>query len=887
MSLAVPKPPFKVKAQYSWSGETKNDLGFLENDIIEVTKIKGNWFYGTLLRNSKKYGYFPINYVTIIQERYNNYGTPPPSTKEERKSNSSQNHFAQSRLPPIPNREIDIKMKQYDRLPSYQPRMKAGIDEYHRGSPQGVDSSLPRLRTSEKQNVSNNFQLPQSYSTSNIPSMGTRPHTSPRYSRPTQGGSNKLSKAVSSGNSSHLKNDALPPLPPIPSLDVRARHKASLPKSFSSNDLPNPSVSPIEPDTRKSYYRSSADFYDHYGLQTNSDDPSSVFSHSQYLDDSVASSEDSFALMSDFSATSAGSLARHRFARSFNDSLEKSRIGEDEGEVNRKGLASSSKFGGMFKKILARNTDSSPSTPTDDYPRLPNLASLQLSSSNNEAHGWVEAKAQLHRAQTLSSRERHERQMRALEENRDIVLHPQEYINEDINTNEVRHGRKPGLVDIELSSIDYEFINEMTKKRARKGGMHSIESFTRQVFSSAYKSHIQKLCGVFMFCTETFKLIDDNGKTNFGAEPVKLDKILHKSYCTPYELTWIFKRMSNALGIHCEIVIGFLKTPGANNLEFKFNHCWLRILVNEEWRFVDVILGNITNPIHEYINNRTPDKAEHFYFLAPPLQLIYTHIPRLYQEQHIIPVIDQNIALCLPVVFPSFFKNELKLFRFSNGLLKMLDTQIFECSLLIPNDVELFSAVVVEGKDCDKYKGLDLSLVQIRHRKKERIAIIKAVLPVGASKGMLHIHSGVRGAQTTVANIHPLSLIIPLEHSGLEKDYEFVVRTPSKTVQKIEMYIKKPQNKYLVSGHEYTFQVIQSPCDGVVYGSGGFGKSFRQELALQSPSGKIYLLKKNDPNFDFGTWESTLTLNEPGLWIGLVTSDTGAGWCSYAKWWCI
>lgn len=64
-NLSYPeKCPFTVKATYSWSGEEKSDLGFLEGDVIEVLKVKGKWFWGKLLRN-KKCGSFPSNYVQI------------------------------------------------------------------------------------------------------------------------------------------------------------------------------------------------------------------------------------------------------------------------------------------------------------------------------------------------------------------------------------------------------------------------------------------------------------------------------------------------------------------------------------------------------------------------------------------------------------------------------------------------------------------------------------------------------------------------------------------------------------------------------------------------------------------------------------------------------
>lgn len=905
MEIATPKLPFKVKAVYSWSGEKEYDLGFIEEDIIEVTKAKGGWYYGRLLRN-KKSGSFPANYVTIIKEKYNDFGTQSSNSNMSSISRSADPPSPKIVVPPIPTRSSNKSTPV--QTPGLTQSKTTGFLET---SPKrfeqvsDLNSRLKERALRQRQPCSPRSSLPQSYSTSQLPSVSYQPEKlssvpSDERIMPSQSrAKDDNAKAVRREEMKKLdyfeskrrgiysqkvqeRPDTLPPLPPIPVVSTRSNQAP--PKSFSYNDL---SVNKLQqPRSRNSYYRSNEDFYDGYYPSSSEKSSSNLFSHSRYMQDSLTSSEESFALMSDFSATSAGSLARHRFAKSFTDSFERSEISMNNSISEECNMRSSNRFGGIIKKLLPRAGSSSPTTPTADYPKLPDIQNLQVSSSNNEASDWIQVNYHLNRANTLSSREKHDRQRRALEENCDLVLDPQRYIMEDMNTNEVKHRRQPGLVDIELNQIDIAYIDQLSKKRGKKDGIQSVESFAQHTFSSRFKTPMEKLRALFVFCTETYNLIDDNGKTDFGKEPTNLSKVMHKAYCTPYELTWIFKRMANALDVICEIVVGFLKTPNADNTEFKFNHCWLRLLINDEWRFVDVILGNVTNPIHEYVNNKPSKKAEDYYFLTEPLKLIYTHIPYFYEEQHIVPVVDKNIALCIPTVFPSFFKNDLKLYKFSNGLSKLEDSEVYECSLFVPNDVEVFSSVTIESDSNEKYKSMDLSLVQTKWHKNRRIASIKAVLPPGTSTGTLHIHSGVKSLQTSLANVHPLSFIIPLEHRGSAKEYEFVVRVPPVTAQKVDLYIKKPQNKYLFSENEYTFQIIQHPSDGLVYESSAFSKK-KHTLALQSPSGKIYHLTKNDPNFEYGTWEASVKVNEPGVWIGVVTADSGIGWCPYAEWRCL
>ncbi|QLQ77996.1 hypothetical protein HG537_0A02430 [Torulaspora globosa] len=837
MSVNVPlAPPFKVKARYGWSGQTKGDLGFLEGDVMEVTRITGDWFYGRLLRNKKCSGYFPNNFVHVLEEQLNKSRS---TTVEVTKSN------VKISVPPIPARSRGRE--------SSNSKEQASSKVYSSCStPELAQDTIDTRKT---------FRY-----------RSRAPHeVADRYRR--LGGS----------------QDDLPPLPPIPSMQS---DKTRLPKSYSSSDVPSSS------DSRScNYYRGNQAFYEGYRPERRSLNGSSsgsgIFSDSRYLATSSAGSEESFALMSDFSATSAGSFARHRYAQSFTDSLERSQS-PSSNELYQ--TDSNGKMSGILKRIMQKNnpaTGKSVSTASMQYPRLPDIQNLSISASHDEARDWLAVKTHLNRSRSLTKYEKHPRYMRALERNRDLVLHPQDAIYNGLNTNEVTSHGQPGLIDIELSAMDFDYIDRMTRNRCVKDGSMRLENWAQTTFSARYSTTIEKLRGIYVFCAETFELIDDNGSTDFShfsKTPKIYDSILHRKHCTPYQLTCLYKALTNALGITCELVFGFLKTPTANNYDFKYNHCWLRVLVNKEWRFIDVILGNTSNPIHEFVKNQKITKADDDYFLVEPLRFIYTHIPQKDFEQHIVPSIDRLSALYLPLVFPSFFTNGLKLYKYSTALAFLEDSEIFECSLEIPSDIELFASVVIPNTNTEMYRRMELALVQAKRHKtdnSQRIAVIKAVLPPGANEGTLYIHSGVRGIQTTVANVHPLSMMVPLQHTGSEMKYEFTVRKPSESVQKVEMYIVEPQNKFLFANNDYDFEIIQHPFDSVIYSPTALAKNRRQPMAIKSPSGKIYELRKNDPHFAYGTWKTTVDVRETGVWSALVTADSGVGWCIFSEWVCV
>ncbi|KOH00252.1 Cyk3p [Saccharomyces eubayanus] len=884
-NLASLKPPFKVKARYGWSGQTKGDLGFLEGDIMEVTRIAGSWFYGRLLRNKKCSGYFPHNFVILLEERLNSNSLSENSRQSSKRAENLETSNKVV-IPPVPSRFSFEESRTKKKLSSSVPN-----------SPKRPADSLTKVRKARSKEIINEESI-----------YNTQSSRHQNISAPNLPISNQTKPKVRNFEDS-LKNP-LPPLPPLPDLsNMRRTDRRTPKKSHSANDL-NLARSSRE----YNYYKDNQKFYDGFIPEKRSslgeDSISSgLFSNSQYLDDSVCSSENSFALMSDFSATSAGSFARHKYAQSFSDSLQRSQHaftstnkGDDQQQFSDSNSSSrNGKMGDILRKIIipkrsTNNASSSISSPQSPkaYPKLPDIQNLNLSATPNEARDWIAVKCHLNRARTLTKYEKHPRYMRALEENRDLVLHPQDSIYNGLNTNEVKGNTKPGLVDVELAALNIEYIDKMTWKRCVKDGGMTLDSWAQTTFSARYSTVLEKLRGVYIFCTEMFALTDDNGSSDFSSEPENLGKTLFKKHCTPYELTWLFKKLANSLGIICEVVIGFLKTPSAVNWEFKYNHCWLRVLVNREWRFIDVILGNTTNPIHEFVNNRKIKKAENSYFLMAPLEMIYTHIPPREFEQHIVPSIDQLSALYLPLVFPSFFKNELKLYKFSTALSFLEDSEVYECSLEIPNDVEVFASVVIPTDNeeiSNAYRNMELALTQIKKQKADsgrRVALIKAILPPGVSKGSLYVHSGVRGTQTSIANIHPLSMMIPLTHKGNDMKYEFLVKIPSESIQKVELYIVEPQSRHLFADNDYSFEIIQSPSDGIIYTSDeGPNQNRRQPMAVKSPSGRVHELVKSDPHFPYGTWKTSIKVKEPGVWSALVIADSGIGWSVFAEWLCV
>lgn len=178
----------------------------------------------------------------------------------------------------------------------------------------------------------------------------------------------------------------------------------------------------------------------------------------------------------------------------------------------------------------------------------------------------------------------------------------------------------------------------------------------------------------------------------------------------------------------------------------------------------------------------------------------------------------------------------------------------------------------------------ELSLCQVTWKGNQRIAKIKAVLPEKESIGVLQIFAGPKGLQKHFDNIHELAIVIPLYHTGSSKPGKFVPRFPTVQSQNNDLYVKQPQTSKIIAKNSYNFEIFQHPSQGVNSGSGLMNQDFK--LVVESPLGKYYKLTKDD-SLPYGVYETNIKCQELGTYRGLVIGDSGNSWYVFAQWDCV
>lgn len=429
--------------------------------------------------------------------------------------------------------------------------------------------------------------------------------------------------------------------------------------------------------------------------------------------------------------------------------------------------------------------------------------------------------------------------------------------------------------------------------------------------------------------------------------------IMQSRRASPLRIACAFKQMCDVFQIPCQVVSGYLKGVGEiweNHGIPRPNHHWNAVLVNNnEWRIVDASLASPSFPsrhIYTRCDNRLP---EFFYFLAQPINMIYTHIPQSIEQQHISPPISHEIAMALPLAGPAAFHFDLDLVNYNTALTKLVGLEVAELVVGFRSDVEVHAEIVAGNFPIGSAGTLNSSNILAQQQtkaalaqvfteydkvigKEQRYYRVKALLPPGQRQGALNIYVGERGTLQTISkNILGLAYSIPVTHTGENPLYNFVIRHPT-PYSKQDIYINEPQCRDLVLGHHYRFSILQqlvnnsttttidqqqtspkksmeltrlksnsSSYSNVLLGrtnSSVMGNQHHHynnnhhnghlvKMALQTPSGKILKLTRIEVLINgSGTYEGNIKCTEPGTWRGLILSDTGNAWSVFAEWSC-
>ncbi|KAF2841213.1 hypothetical protein M501DRAFT_902685, partial [Patellaria atrata CBS 101060] len=551
---------------------------------------------------------------------------------------------------------------------------------------------------------------------------------------------------------------------------------------------------------------------------------------------------------------------------------------------------------------------------------------------------WVQVRRDVNRSNSLSKNEKVERAERC--QMMDIaVINPVDILTETVEGDEGLDGL-PILDPTDFTLCNLALVDKSSRFINNLPPMTTPASLAQGYVCRPYRSDVQRLRAIFTWVSERVAWEED-----FVGEIDSRRVIQTKRGCSK-EIALLVAEMCSAMGLHAEIVRGYLKSPG-EALDFDMvarpNHWWNTVIVDGEWRIMDCSLANPTNPKRSQYSSAGSHVADGWWFLTRPTEICYTHVPLLPEQQHICPPLAHDILMALPCTCPPYFKNGLELVDFDTSLLNLDNLEMAHINFYVPEDVECVAEVearqFARDPDGDFFESGELvrkrALAQAEWIGGRKRYTVKAILPGDEGQAILKVYTGKRGLMHSIkSNPHPLSFALPLTHSGTNPPYDFLILHPTPHAQRHDLYVAQPQCARLAVNNTFVFTVRQNPsstasspdpssttnngrttpnpfvrptsalsmistsASGSQYSNpssagGSAGSVKPAKLAVQSPAGKIIRFTRKSEhmmgageNGDGTTWETVIKIGERGIWRGLVLADRSARWCVFAEWEC-
>ncbi|EXJ60459.1 hypothetical protein A1O7_04612 [Cladophialophora yegresii CBS 114405] len=455
-------------------------------------------------------------------------------------------------------------------------------------------------------------------------------------------------------------------------------------------------------------------------------------------------------------------------------------------------------------------------------------AAREMGLLSGASADYILTRRDINRSNTPGPSERQERADRCHMLDQPVIC-PVEELYENLQGDEDADSR-PAYEPFQLSNPSFSQVDKAARFITSVPSSVTAATLATSFICRPYRSGVQRLRAIFIWCAERISWEDDHEFDSYQYnQPVDTRKVIHTKRGSSQEVATVVLEMCTAIGIHAEIVQGYLKTPGEDpdlDAISRPNHFWNAVLVDNEWRMMDASLASPTNPKRSLYSSVSTSIAEAWYFLTRPSEFCWTHVPVDDSQQHMIPNISPDVLLALPGTCAPFFRLGLSMHAYDTSIVRMEGLEMCTFSVNVPADVEIVAEVearrYLRDQDGDVYEDAEnitkkRALTQAswyRTVPNTEIAqkryVVKAVLPGDEGVATLKVYAGKKGLMLSSRDIvHPLALALPLYHSGENPTYDFVMRHPTPHATRQDLYVVQPQCYRLGAGETYVFCVRQ------------------------------------------------------------------------------
>jgi hypothetical protein len=428
---------------------------------------------------------------------------------------------------------------------------------------------------------------------------------------------------------------------------------------------------------------------------------------------------------------------------------------------------------------------------------------------------WVQVRRDVNRSNSLSKVERTERQERCQMMDHPS-LNPVDELYKGVEGDEGADGT-PVMEPVNYHAINLSQVDKNSRFVSGLPPMTTSITLATTYVCRPYRSEVQRLRAIFTWVAEKICWEED-----FEGEIDTRQVIQSKRACAE-EYAVLVMEMCQAVGIPCETVRGYLKSPGALpdlNMMPRANHWWNAVLIDNEWRMMDCCLASPSNPRRGNYSSVTTNVADFWWFLARPLEICWTHVPEHHDQQHIVPPVAHETLLNLPCTSPAYFRQGIEMVDYNTCMNRIEDLEMVHVKFNVPADIEVAAEVEARAysrdSDGDVFESGDVvkkrALAQAEWFNGAKRYTVKALLPGDEGQGILKVYAGKRGLMHSIKDIpHPLAFSLPIIHTGENPPYDFVTRHPTPHAQRHDIYVVQPQCQRLALNNTFVFAIRQHP----------------------------------------------------------------------------
>lgn len=223
---------------------------------------------------------------------------------------------------------------------------------------------------------------------------------------------------------------------------------------------------------------------------------------------------------------------------------------------------------------------------------------------------WMDIRRDVHRSNSLTENELLARR-RKLELSGIYVSEPYVALSK-VQGRESVDGELIGRSDRrwDPASQNYSAIDNYIMNIRTWPSLMTPQMFAQSKIGRNFQFESDRVRAVFDFCASkiSWEPSDHLGYHDIHGdstddEVMKLARLMQIKRGTSLEIALCFKAMLETLGVECRVVEGHLKTPGEvidKPVAPKANHAWNAVAINGEWRLVDCSLANFSFANKEY-----------------------------------------------------------------------------------------------------------------------------------------------------------------------------------------------------------------------------------------------------------------------------------------------